>query len=251
MSAAFAGLPWCYDVEIGHRRRDPLPYAFRNRIRTWLVDLDDLPRLPAPWHRLARFDARDHPGGLPSIRANVDRLLAEHGVRRPDRVLMLAQPRVYGHVFNPLTVFYCLAADGSPEYAVAEVRNTYGGRHCYVMRFDALETEKAFYVSPFHPVDGSYTMRLPLPGDRLAVSVTLHRAGQRPFVATMTGTRRPGTSLAATLRRPLENRAVMAGIRRHGIALYLRGLRPYSRSAVPDSEGSTDDHHRVTTYPHD
>lgn len=250
MSGAFTGLPWCYDVVVGHRRRDPVSYAFKHRMSTWLVDLDDLPRLRPPWRRLVRFDARDHLGGS-SIRAGVDRLLAEHDVPPPARVLMLAQPRVYGYVFNPLTVFYCLAADGSPEYAVAEVRNTYGGRHPYVMRFDSLVVAKSFYVSPFHPVDGSYSMLLPLPGDRLAVSVTLHREGQQPFVATMTGVRRPAAALAATLRHPFENRAVMAGIRRHGIALYLRGLRPHPRTAVPDPGRSADDHHRLATSPHD
>lgn len=215
-------LPTCYDVEIVHRRRAPLDHRVTHAMTTWLVDWDDLPRLDGWRHRLCRFDRSDYV----DPRAHLD--------HEPARILMLAQPRLYGYVFNPLTVFYCLDASGALTHVVAEVRNTYGGRHAYVMAADALRTEKAFYVSPFYPVDGEYTMRLPLPDDRLTVAVTLHRDGGPPFVAAMTGVRREGARLEDALRHPFETRAVMAGIRRHGIHLYLRGLRPHPRRSTDD-----------------
>jgi DUF1365 family protein len=156
---------------------------------------------------------------------------------------MLAQPRVYGYVFNPLTVFYCLSESGELTHVVAEVRNTYGGRHTYVVPAEDQRTDKAFYVSPFYPVEGEYRMRLPLPGERLSVGIALHRTGALPFVAAMTGVRRPEARLEDALRRPFETRAVMAGIKRHGIALYLKGLRPY-----PRTERSEHDQHAVDVH---
>jgi DUF1365 family protein len=225
--------PACYDVEVVHRRRDPLDHEVRHTMTTWLVDLDDPPRLDGFRHRLCRFDPADH--------LDVRAFLAERGVTAY-RILMLAQPRVYGYVFNPLTVFYCLAADGALTHVVAEVRNTYGESHAYLMQSGELRTDKAFYVSPFYPVDGEYTMRLPLPDERLLVSITLHHKGERPFVAAMTGTRRYDADLADALRRPFETRAVMAGIKRHGITLFLKGLRPYERSH--DDQHRLDAHHR-------
>ena len=237
-ATAAPATPACYDVRITHHRRDPLDYRFSNTARTWLVDLDALPRLPRGLGRLCRFDPRDYlPDGVAharpeAIRTNLDRWLAEHAVPRPARVLMLAGPRVLGYVFNPLSVFYCYTSGGKLEHLVAEVRNTYGGRHRYLLHPDPqrrAEVDKVFYVSPFHPVDGHYEIHLPEPGDRLAVTVTLHRPGAAAFSAVMTGDRRPSTSLWSALRTPLATRAVMFHIRRHGIRLYAKGLRPVPR----------------------
>ncbi len=228
--------PVRYDVEITHRRRDPIAYGFNAHAITWLIDLDEVPALPRPWRWVAGFESRDHLGcGERSLRDNLDAFLAEGGVERPDRVLMLAGPRVLGYVFNPLTVFYCFAPDGSLTHAVAEVRNTYGGRHSYLVRLDGdgrATVDKAFFVSPFYSVDGTYAMRLPAPGADVLVSITLRREGERPFVAVLRGPRLGGASLWSTLRTPLASRAVMAGIRRHGLTLYLRGLRPRPRPAT-------------------
>ena len=231
-----------YDVRIVHRRAAPFHHRLSFRTRLWLVDLDDVPALPRGLRRLCRFDPADHLGGR-SLRAGVDDWLAQHGEPPPARVLMLASPRVLGYVFNPLTVFYCLDAEGTVRSVLAEVRNTYGGRHCYLVHPPAsgrAQVDKAFYVSPFYPVDGSYRMRLPLPGDRLLVSVSLQRSDDPPFTAVLTGVRRAERArLSSALRTPLATRAVMFAIRRHGITLYLKGLRPFRREAAGPEMGLT------------
>ncbi|HJQ01446.1 MAG TPA: DUF1365 domain-containing protein [Jatrophihabitans sp.] len=228
--------PARYAVRISHRRRDPLDYGFSQRSVSWLVDLAELPSLPPGLRWLCRFAGEDHLGDpRAGLHENVCGFLAEHGVTTPSRILMLANPRVLGYVFNPLSVFYCYDQQGRLAHTVAEVRNTYGGRHCYLLETDQAgqaETAKRFYVSPFYPVDGSYTMRMPEPGAQISVTVTLHRSGERPFTAVLTGDRQGGRSrLISALASPLATRAVMFGIRRHGIALYLKGLRTYPRTA--------------------
>ena len=236
MSAA-PQTPARYAVEISHHRRDPVDYRFTQRSSTWLVDLDAVPRLPRGLRWLAAFRSADHLGASDSsLRANVDGFLRSNGIGTPTRVLMLANPRVLGYVFNPLSVFYCLGPDGTVHHVVAEVRNTYGGRHCYMLTPDPdgrAEADKAFYVSPFYPVDGHYTMRVPLPADELLVNVTLHRDAERPFAAVLTGRRCASATLWTALRSPLTTRAVMFGIKRHGIMLYSKGLRPHPRMEAP------------------
>ncbi|PRZ44061.1 hypothetical protein CLV47_101185 [Antricoccus suffuscus] len=226
--------PARYDVQITHRRREPLDYRFTNRSQTWLVDLDALPQLPRFARGLCRFDGRDHlSGARRTIRANLDDWLADAGQLRPARVLMLAQPRVLGYVFNPLTVFYCYDRQGRAMYVVAEVANTYGGRQCYLLHPDEAgraQVDKDFYVSPFNPIDGGYEMLVPQPGPRLTVTVTLRRPGALPFTAAMTGARAPSAPLWSALTRPLLSRATMFQIKRHGITLYIRGLRPTTRT---------------------
>ena len=175
-----------YRTSIRHVRRDPLENAFTYRSYSWFVDLDALPLLPWWLRPLAGFHAKDHLGDpAASIRENVDRFLAVNGAK-PDggKVTMLANARVLGQVFNPISLFWCHGADGALHAVIAEVHNTYGERHCYLLHPDEAgraRTDKDFYVSPFNEVDGSYLMNLPEPDGNLAVAVVLERAGRKPF----------------------------------------------------------------------
>ncbi|MFG3102103.1 DUF1365 domain-containing protein [Streptomyces sp. NPDC048182] len=236
-----------YPCETVHVRTDPLRHTLRHRTYMWLVDLDRLPELPRPLRPFAGFRARDHfTSDAPTLRAALEGFLARHGVDlEGGRVLMLAHARVLGHVFNPLTLYWCHGPDGRPRCVVAEVHNTYGERHAYLLHPDergVARADKDFYVSPFFPVDGAYRMRLPLPGDRLDLTVRLDRPGSRPFTATVRGTRRaatPAALLRLLLRHPFSTLAVSAGIRRHGIRLYLRGLPVQPRTGNRPTEKAT------------
>ncbi|WP_405949514.1 DUF1365 domain-containing protein [Streptomyces prunicolor] len=234
--------PALYRCAISHVRTAPVRYGLRHRTYMWLIDPDNPPQLPCLLRPLARFDARDHFGGdQPSVRAGLDAFLAAHGVDLAGgQVVMLTHARVFGHVFNPLTVYWCHDRDGTPRCVVAEVHNTYGERHSYLLFPDGTGTaraDKKFYVSPFFPVDGRYRMRLPRPGERLDLTVHLERAGGRPFTATVRGNRHgvtPWALLRLAVRHPFSTLAVSAAIRLHGIRLYLRRLpvqpRPHHRT---------------------
>ncbi|MFF7134504.1 DUF1365 domain-containing protein [Streptomyces sp. NPDC008196] len=239
-------VPALYSCRIAHVRTTPRRYALTHRTYLWLVDPDHPPRLPLPLRPLARFDPRDHfTGDQHSIRAGLDAFLAARGVHlEGGRVVMLTHARVLGYVFNPLTLYWCHGPDGEPRCVVAEVHNTYGGRHCYLLSPHGtgttgteVGTDKEFYVSPFLPVDGRYRMRLPEPGPRLDLTVHLDRESTRTLTATVRGTRRAATVpalLRLALRHPWSTLAVSAAIRAHGVRLYLRGLpvqpRPDHRS---------------------
>ncbi|MEV7617132.1 DUF1365 domain-containing protein [Streptomyces sp. NPDC089799] len=252
---------------IAHARTTPLRHSFRHRTYLWYVDVDRLPVLPRPVRPLARFDARDHfTGGAASIRAGLDAFLAARGIDLGGgRVMMLAHARVFGFVFNPLSVYWCHDRSGALVCVVAEVHNTYGQRHCYVLRTDdpggaeaekesekksgkefgkesgkEFEVDKDFYVSPFFPVEGRYRMRLPLPGDRLRLAVHLDNEEGRAFTAVVRGRRRPATVralLSSAVRRPWSTAAVWVGIRRHGVHLLLRGLPVHPRPRSSPQEG--------------
>jgi DUF1365 family protein len=230
-----------YEVRIEHARLAPLRHAFSHRGYLWLVDLDRLPPVPAPLRPLARFRSADHPGRPElTIRQNLDAYLAGEGVDLGGgQVLMLTQARSLGHVFNPLTVHWCHDRAGRLVCVVAEVHNTYGGRHRYLLRPSAdgsAATAKEFYVSPFFPVDGGYRMRLPEPGARLDLAVRALQPDGPAFTAVVQGVQRPAgvrSLLAATLRHPGATFAVSAHIRYQGIRLLLRGLPVHPR---PDRE---------------
>ncbi|HET9171584.1 MAG TPA: DUF1365 domain-containing protein [Actinospica sp.] len=210
-----------YDCTVRHVRREPVRNDFTYRTVMWLVDLDRLPR----FRLLAEFRDADH---LSDPRHGY---LAEHGIDlRGGRVLMLAGSRSFGHVFNPLTVYWCYDADTTLTCVVAEVHNTYGGRHRYLLRTDEAgraETEKEFYVSPFFPVAGHYRMSVPEPDEELNVSIRYEPPDGPPFVAVLRGHGRPatvGTLLRHAVRQPSPTLLAAARIRMQGIKLFLRGL---------------------------
>ncbi|ALG09097.1 DUF1365 domain-containing protein [Kibdelosporangium phytohabitans] len=234
-----------YLAEVEHVRQVPPRRVFRHRVYMWLVDLDHLPRLPWWLRPFAHFEGRDHLGDpAKSIRDNLDAWLGRHHIDlEGGQVLMLANARVLGHVFNPISVFWCHRPDGSLACVVAEVHNTYGERHCYLLDTDEHDyavTAKEFYVSPFQQMGGDYRMRLPEPGERLALTIRLTQHGQTPLIATLRGVRRPASTpeiVRAVANRPLITRLVSALIRRHGIALWLRKVPIVKRPPHVPQEG--------------
>jgi uncharacterized protein len=227
-----------YAARLTHVRRERVTRRFAHRMRPWLVDLDHLPHRPP----LATFEGRDHLGDpRRTIRQNLDAWLARHGIAA-ERVVMLAMPRALGHVFNPLTVYWCYDRAGDPVCVVAEVHNTYGERHCYLLRPDGgwrAATAKELYVSPFFDVSGEYRMRLPPPGERLSLSVVLHRDGRPVFAASLTGRRHGAAGLRPMVRHVCTGATmrVRALIQRHGIVLWLRRLPVVSRPPHVPQEG--------------
>jgi uncharacterized protein len=220
--------PAVFHTTVHHVRHAPIRHEFSYRQPMWLVDVDALPQVRRLFRALLRFDARDHLGDPQApIRSNVDAYLADEGIERPERVLMLANPRSLGHAFNPITMFWCSRRDGSLLAVIAEVHNTYGGRHCYLVRPNPLEpavVDKELYVSPFFPVDGGYDMRCPEPRHELDVAIALRREGEVVFEASLrapaaTAVRRP---ILTALRHPAPSWWVTARIRVQGIRLWRR-----------------------------
>ncbi|MCB5272997.1 hypothetical protein BJG92_00509 [Arthrobacter sp. SO5] len=239
--SATAGI---YRTSIAHVRRTPLKNAFTYRSYSWYVDVDHLPVLPRLLKPLAVFSVADHLGDpAGTLRGNVEGFLATRGVALDGgRITMLASARVFGHVFNPVSLYWCHNAAGELRCVVAEVHNTYGERHCYLLETDdagRASVPKEFYVSPFNDVEGQYRMKLPEPGERLAVSIVLERGGHQPFIATMDGKRHEATVpniLAAALAVPLAPLLVSAQIRWQGIKLWARRLPIIKKPHHPSQE---------------
>jgi uncharacterized protein len=237
-------VPAVFRCQLTHSRLQGVPHSFRYTTYLWLVDVDHLPRLPWPLTSLARFDPGDHLGlpGRP-LRGNLDSYLAANGIALDGgRILMLAQPRCLGYAFDPVTFFYCYRADDRPACVIAEVRNTFGERHCYLIRVDQpadTEVSKALYVSPFFPVDGHYRMRFTLDPRDLTAAITLYRSStakgpaKPALTAVLTGHRvRAPASLAASAvhpRRVLSAYRTTVLIHWQARRLRWRGLTPARR----------------------
>jgi uncharacterized protein len=185
-----------YRTRITHLRRAPVHHYFEHRSYSWFVDVDALPRLPSWLRPFARFLAADHlwAAADDTLRGRVDAFLSEKGIDlRGGKVTALMQARVLGYAFNPLSLYWCHDAHGVLRYVIAEVQNTHGGRHAYLLPPSCdrpAMVSKKFYVSPFNDVDGHYLVQAPQPDAVLDVRISLHRDNQPAFVATLRGDRR-------------------------------------------------------------
>ncbi|MFW5473675.1 DUF1365 domain-containing protein [Knoellia sp. CPCC 206450] len=234
-------LPALVVGQVHHTRHTPMRHTFTHRHYQWLVDLDDPPTLPAWLRPVASLHAEDHlagAGSMPELKANVLRCLERSGIPADGvtRVVALTHARVLGHVFDPMTAYWCLA-DGALRGVVVEVHNTYGGRHAYAVRpgpGGAASVDKDFYVSPFNDTSGEYAIRFHLDADRVSVGIRLHRAGELVLTAVVEGATVPATPssvLRTVARHPLMPHRVTALIRMHGIRLWARRLPVQPRPA--------------------
>ena len=234
-----------YRTRITHLRRAPVHHYFEHHGYSWYVDIDRLPQLPRWLRPFARFDACDHLDGAPndSLRQRIDAFLAERGIDlQGGRITALMQARVLGYVFNPLTLYWCHDTQGVVRHIVAEVHNTYGGRHAYLLPphdDHPAMVRKRLYVSPFNDVDGYYLVRAPLPDAELDVRISLHRDNQPAFVATMRGNRRSagiGELLKLQIAAPLAPLMGAIGIRVQGVTLWLRRVPVVPRPESTENE---------------
>jgi uncharacterized protein len=232
-----APTPAIYRTTITHSRHRPVRHSFEYRSYSWYVDIDELPRLPWWLRPFARFRAADHfsdqfcGGARGTLRDRLNAVFTERGLAVPEgHVTALLQARVLGYVFNPLSVFWCHDRDGLLRHVIAEVHNTYGERHAYVLPPAELPvlTAKEFYVSPFNRVDGYYLVRAPRPGSEVDITVELRadsNAVGPKFIANLRGDRRTATPSQVAVMQvvsPLAPVLVAMRIRVQGVKLWLR-----------------------------
>jgi len=247
-----------YEGTVTHRRHAPHAHAFSYRIAQLFLDLDEIDsvfdgrwlwsvnrRNLAEWRRADYLGPRD----LPLARAVRERVAREIGHSPPGPIRLLTHARYGGYVFNPVSLYYCYAADGvTLDCIVAEVTNTpWGERHAYLLpaaravaRGRALEWtfDKAFHVSPFLPMERSYEWRLTAPAADLNVHIQVRNREGCDFDATLRLARRPldGRSLARVLwRYPLMTLQVIAAIHWQALRVWLKHNPVYPHPLQHDS----------------
>ncbi|MCV6586430.1 MAG: DUF1365 domain-containing protein [Marinibacterium sp.] len=237
-----------------HGRKGAVENAFRYSVDYVLLDAEAPVAGPRLFGRnrgnLASVHDSDHGGapgagqGAPWVRA----VLAEHQLPSPDRIDLLTQPRILGHVFNPVSFWLCYR-DGALTVVIAEVTNTFGERHSYLCHKpdlsaitpnDRLTAQKIFYVSPFQPVEGGYVFRFDISDARIGIWID-YSQGQGGLIATLTGARAPlraGGILRTLWRRPFGSRRVLALIHWQALKLWWKGATYRTRPAPPANEVS-------------
>ena len=231
-----------YEGVIEHRRYVDRAHFFKYSLYMLWLRVSEVDDVNKSWPMIRRFrwspvsvNARDYMGHRQEATLS-ERLAGEikdklqvnwHG-----EAFMLAQPRHFGFVMNPLAVYYCYDSSNKLEYVVGEITNTpWGERHCYV--FDMRRTpeerpasfsfKKEFHVSPFLPMDMDYTWKLNHPSRSLTVNIWNKVSDKVVFEAHLMLARRKLTVLEMIRQmtlKPLMTFKVWLGIYLNAGILY-------------------------------
>ncbi|MBD0866355.1 MAG: DUF1365 domain-containing protein [Rhodobacteraceae bacterium] len=237
-----------------HGRKGSIKNAFRYSVDYVLLDAEGLLCGPGLFSRNGRNVTSvrdiDH-GGAPGQgrgSAWVRHVMGDRNLPQPDRILLLTQPRFWGHVFNPVSFWLCYRNEALAA-VIAEVTNTFGERHSYLCHHpnlvpirsdDTLSATKIFYVSPFQPVSGVYTFRFDICEDRISIRID-YTQQDGGLVATLIGKRTRLTNraiLRAAWHRPFGSRRVLGLIHWQALKLWSKGAVYRVRPDAPGNEVS-------------
>jgi DUF1365 family protein len=254
-----------YRGTVTHTRLRSFQHSFRYRVYYGLFDIDELDRLDnrLRWFSSGRFNlmgfaVRDHgPADGTPLRPWAERLLAEAGVDLGGgRIEILAHPRVLGHVFDPISVWYCYGPDDELRGILHEVRNTFGHRHTYVVPISDASSlrhraAKQLHVSPFNEMEQTYDFTVTLPGRRLGIAIEQSRPADGVFFrAGLRLTRLPfadRTILRLFFGHPLLTLKVVSGIHWQALKIWLKGGRYHPVPAPPQTEATIAETIEVTS----
>lgn len=232
---------------VRHRRLRPAANAFEYPTYFLLLPMRALARQAEPALRrnrfgLVSFHDRDHGDGGPDALAWLDALLAREGIADArGEVWLQTYPRVLGYVFKPVSFWYCERADGTLAAIVAEVNNTFGERHCYLLAGEdlawgrELQARKVLHVSPFCGVQGRYRFRFMRSAERIVARVD-HDDADGPLLLTSVGGRlaplTAASARAAFFGMPLMTLGVIARIHWQALKLWAKRV-PFFRKPTP------------------
>lgn len=243
--------------KVMHQRFKPVGHRFVYNVFFLSVPLSRMHELDTgPLKRdrfsLIGFRTSDHgPCDGSPLEPWIRNLLSAEGVRVDGEIILQTFPRVLGYVFNPISVWYCHDREGRLIAALAEVHNTFGEHHNYLVAHpdhrpiqagDWLTARKVFHVSPFCEVKGHYRFRFECAGSRIFAQINYHDGelgADKLLVTTVHGDGVPVS--AASVRKaltgyPLLTVGVVLRIHWQALKLWLKGVPFFSKPAPPLTE---------------
>ena len=248
MSPPQASIPLLARGEVRHLRLRPAVHGFDYPTYFLLLPMRAMGRQGASGlarnrFGLLSFHDRDHGDGRDDALAWAEHLLRQEGLTDIDGEIWLqTYPRVLGYAFKPVSFWYCHRADGQLAAVIAEVNNTFGERHCYLLAGDhvafgrELSADKVFHVSPFCRVNGRYRFRFMRTGERVVARIE-HDDEAGPLIITSVGGRLEPLSRSAVvracLRMPLMTLGVTWRIHWHALRLWRKRVPFFSKPEAP------------------
>lgn len=267
-TAAAMPAAWLLSGKVMHERLRPKHHRFTYPVFYVRCDLDRLASLDSGWFGIDRWRPlslyrRDHgPRDGSDLATWMREQLSAAGMEEANgRIWLQAFPRVFGYAFNPVSFWFCHDRDGQLRALLAEVRNTFGERHSYLLSANGnapitantrLMCRKVLHVSPFCRVEGAYTFRVREACNSASVSIDYHDADGLLIRTALGGRLTPLTrasALAALLRQPLLTVGVVARIHWQALRLALKKAPFHGKHPAPARTGEAPANHAAAGQP--
>lgn len=245
-----------------HERLRPRQHRFAYPVFYVRCNLARLASLDSGWFGVNRWRplslyARDHgPCDGSDLDAWMRAQLVEARLPADGEIWLQAIPRVFGYAFNPVSFWFCHDRDGALRALLAEVRNTFGTRHGYLLSAPdgaainastELICRKVLHVSPFCQIEGHYRFRVSETQWASSIAIDYHDADGLLIRTAAGGRLRPLTrsaALGALARQPLLTLGVVARIHWQALRLFLKKAPFYGKHPAPGRNAGTPPHHR-------
>ena len=228
-----------YNGDVTHTRFKPVKHLLKYKTFSFFIDLDEIEKLDKdnPIFSYNKFNIfsfynkdhgeRDGKSLKVWILDNLRKFNIDENV---NKIKLLCYPRIFGYVFNPLSIFYCYE-DDVLKAIFYEVKNTFNEQHTYIFKVKDngkidQACKKKFYVSPFMDMDTYYNFRLLNPNEKLSVSIKQTDKEDTVLTAVQTGKRKEFTLKQLIInffKYPLMTIKIISAIHFEALLLWKKG----------------------------
>jgi len=231
-----------YNGTVIHKRFKPKIHFFKYQVFSLLIDLSELKILDQKisffsynnFNLISFFDKDHGDRDGSSLIEWVKKNLKENKIISENiKIKLLCYPRIFGYVFNPLSVFYVYDKNEELISILYEVKNTFGEQHTYIFKVEnnnllQHNCEKKFHVSPFIEMDCNYFFRILKPTEKISVIIDQYQSNEKILYASQDGIRRDFTSselIRSYLKHPLMTFKIIIAIHFEAFKLWTKGIR--------------------------
>ena len=234
---------YIYTGTVIHKRFKPKVHSFNYSVFSLLIDLSEIDLMNNNLRifsynkfNIVSFYSKDHgPRDGSSLRNWVIENLQKNNIETEGiQIKLLCYPRIFGYVFNPLSVFYIYNKNSELISILYEVKNTFGEQHTYIFKTKKNENliqhicKKKFHVSPFIKMDCIYFFRLLKPGNRVSVIIDLQDQEGKILFASQDGEKSELNNknlIRSYIKHPLMSFKIIVAIHFEAFKLWSKGIK--------------------------
>ena len=234
---------YIYTGNVIHKRFKPKKHYFKYKVFSLLIDLSEIKLLDQNLKifsynkfNIVSFYDKDHGArNGSSIKDWVISNLKKNKIDTENiQIKLLCYPRIFGYVFNPLSVFYIYDRSSNLISILYEVKNTFGEQHTYVFKTEINHNliqhtcKKKFHVSPFIEMDCTYFFRLLKPGNKISVIIDQNDNNGKILYASQDGVRSEINNInfiKSYLKHPLMTFKIIFAIHYEAFKLWSKGIK--------------------------
>ena len=232
-----------YNGQVVHKRFRPKEHFFKYKVFSLLLDLSELNLLDKElkifsynkFNILSFFDIDHGPRDGTSLISWVKKNLDNNNINSEGiQIKLLCYPRVWGYVFNPLSIFFVYDKNSNLVSILYEVKNTFGEQHTYVFKIDNSNQlsqhscKKKFHVSPFIEMNCSYYFKILNPTNKLSVVINQNDDNGKILFASQDGLKNELNNknlMISFISNPLMSFKIIGAIHFEALKLWLKGIK--------------------------